>query len=181
MTLSRPAAFVLQASIVVFFLAGSSAPTPLYPVYQAAWGFSPVTTTLVFGVYALAVLSALFVVGSLSDYVGRRPVLLVAALLQAVTMLLFATAHGVASLLAARVLQGLATGGATGAVGAGLMDLDRQRGTVMNAIAAGARHRDRSARSSGAARAVRSGTDVGYVVRAARRRVRVASGGEPCS
>ena len=63
--------------------------------------------------------SALLTVGSLSDYVGRRPVLLVAIAMQAVTMLLFTTAHSVPDLIAARVLQGLSAGGALGALGAG--------------------------------------------------------------
>ncbi len=134
-TLSKPAAFNLQASIILFFLASSSAPTPLYAVYQAAWGFSPVTVTIVFGIYAVAVLAALLVVGSLSDYVGRRPVLLGATLLQAVAMALFATAQGVGALLLARVVQGLATGAAAGAVGAGLLDIDRDKGTIANAVA----------------------------------------------
>jgi len=134
MHLSRTAAFYLQASIILFFLAGSSAPTPIYAVYQAAWGFSPITITVVFGSYALAVLVALLVVGSLSDYVGRRPVLIIAALAQAVAMVVFATAHGLAALLVARVIQGLSTGGAAAAVGAGLLDLDRARGTVANAV-----------------------------------------------
>jgi MFS family permease len=134
MRLSRSAAFILQASIILSFLAGSSAPTPLYAVYQAAWGFSPVTVTFVFGVYALAVLATLLVAGSLSDHVGRRPVLLAATLVQAVTMIVFATAGGVGALVIARVLQGLATGAAAAAVGAGLLDLDRERGTVANAV-----------------------------------------------
>jgi len=134
-TLSKPAAFFLQASIILFFLASSSAPTPLYVVYQAAWGFSPVTITVVFGIYAVAVLATLLVVGSLSDYVGRRPVLLAATLLQACAMGVFATAHGVGSLLLARVVQGVATGVAAGAVGAGMLDIDRARGTVANAVA----------------------------------------------
>jgi len=134
MHLSRTAAFYLQASIILFFLAGSSAPTPIYAVYQAAWGFSPITITVVFGSYALAVLAALLVVGSLSDYVGRRPVLITAALAQAVAMVVFATAHGLAALLVARVIQGLSIGGAAAAVGAGLLDLDRARGTVANAV-----------------------------------------------
>lgn len=134
MRISKTSAFYLQASIIVFFLAGSSAPTPLYAAYQAAWGFSPITITIVFGTYAIAVLSALLVVGSLSDHVGRRPVLLVAAIAQAISMLVFATAGGVGALIAARVIQGLATGAAAGAVGAGLLDIDRTRGTVANAV-----------------------------------------------
>ncbi len=133
--LSRNASFYLLASITLFFLASSSAPTPLYLVYQAAWGFSPITITVIFGVYAVAVLAALLVAGSLSDYIGRRPMLIAATLLQAATMAIFATAHGVEALLAARVLQGLITGAAAGAVGAGMLDLDRGKGTIGNAIA----------------------------------------------
>ncbi|HEY4393529.1 MAG TPA: MFS transporter [Polyangia bacterium] len=132
--LSRTAAFYLQASIILLFLAGSSAPTAIYALYQTAWGFSPITVTAVFAIYALAVLAALLVTGGLSDYVGRRPVLQVATLLQALAMLLFATAQGVGALLVARVVQGLSTGAAAGAVGAGMLDLDRDKGTVANAV-----------------------------------------------
>src|SRR3569833_1994128 len=73
--LSTTAAFYLQASITIAFLAGSSAPSPLYPTYQAAWGFSPLAIAVIFGVYAFAVLLSLLVVGRLSGHVGRRPVL----------------------------------------------------------------------------------------------------------
>jgi predicted MFS family arabinose efflux permease len=132
--LSRTGAFYLQASIILFFLAGSSAPTPLYGVYQAAWGFSPITITVVFGIYAIAVLATLLVVGGLSDYVGRRPVLLAAALLQAISMAIFATANDVGALVLARVVQGLSTGAAAGAVGAGMLDIDRDKGTIANAV-----------------------------------------------
>jgi MFS family permease len=133
--LPHGAAFYLQASIVVLFLAGSSAPTPLYSVYQAEWGFSPITVTIVFGIYAIAVLATLLTVGRLSDHVGRRPVLLVAIALQAAAMLVFATADGVPMLIVARIVQGLATGAAVGAVGAGMLDIDRAKGTVANGIA----------------------------------------------
>jgi MFS family permease len=133
--MSPRAGFFLLASLSVSFLAGSSAPTPLYPVYQAAWGFSAVTITIVFGIYALAVLATLLTLGSLSDYVGRRPVLLVATLLQALTMLIFATASGVPALIVARIVQGISTGAAVAAIGAGLLDLDRAKGTLANSIA----------------------------------------------
>lgn len=133
--LSEKASFVLLASLAVSFLAGSSAPTPLYGIYQARWGFSPIMTTVVFGVYALAVLASLLTVGRLSDHVGRRPVLLVATLVQALTMLLFASASGLSTLVVARVIQGLAAGAALGAIGAGLVDLDRARGTLANSVA----------------------------------------------
>ena len=124
-------------SIIVSFLAASAAPTPLYAVYAAHWGFSPLTTTVVFGVYALAVLAALLTFGKLSDHVGRRPVLLTGLVLQAAAVVLFTTAAGVGTLLAARVVQGLATGSSLGAVGAAMLDVDRRRGALANSFAPG--------------------------------------------
>ncbi len=44
---------MLLSFVVVSLLAASSAPTPLYATYAAAWHFSPVTTTVVFGVSTL--------------------------------------------------------------------------------------------------------------------------------
>lgn len=133
--LPRSGAFYLMASIVVSFLAGSSAPTPLYAVYQARWGGSPILVTVIFGIYALAVLLSLLFAGRLSDHVGRRPVLLAAIGAQMLAMVLFATAGGVAQLLLARVLQGLAAGAAVAALGAGMIDLDKTRGATANAVA----------------------------------------------
>lgn len=133
--LSRNVAFYLLASITVSFLAGSSAPTPLYALYQAQWGFSPITVTVIFGIYAMAVLLALLFAGRLSDHLGRRPVLMAATAVQAATMVLFATASGVGELMLARVIQGLATGAAVGAVGAGMIDLYKEKGATANAVA----------------------------------------------
>jgi MFS family permease len=132
----RPAVFVL-ASLIVALLASSAAPTPLYAIYQAQWHFTPITTTVVFGVYAMAVLAALLTVGKLSDHVGRRPVLLTAIAVHAGALVIFATATGVPALLSARVVQGLSTGAALGAIGAAMLDMDRELGTFANAVAPG--------------------------------------------
>lgn len=72
-SLGRRAAFALHASVLVGLLAASSAPTPLYSGYQAQWRFSALTLTIVFSTYALALLGALLVAGTLSDHLGRRP------------------------------------------------------------------------------------------------------------
>ena len=133
--LSPVASLYLLASITVSNLASSSAPTPLYPIYQAEWGFSALAVTFIFGIYAVAVLVALLITGRLSDYVGRRPVLIVATAIQAATMVLFAFADGLATLITARVIQGLSTGAAMSAVGAGMMDVDKMRGAVANSVA----------------------------------------------
>jgi MFS family permease len=132
----RPAVFVL-ASLIVALLASSAAPTPLYAIYQARWHFTPITTTVVFGVYALAVLASLLILGKVSDHVGRRPVLLTAIAVHAGSLIIFATATGVPALLSARVVQGLSTGAALGAIGAAMLDMDRELGTFANAVAPG--------------------------------------------
>ena len=132
----RPAVFLL-ASVIVALLASSAAPTPLYAIYQARWHFTPITTTVVFGAYALAVLAGLLTLGKLSDHVGRRPVLLAALGVHAGALVIFATATGVPALLAARLVQGLSTGAALGAIGAAMLDMDRELGTFANAVAPG--------------------------------------------
>ena len=115
------------------FLAASAAPTPLYRVYQQEWGFSATLLTVVFGAYALALLTALLTAGRLSDHIGRRPVIALALLLQSVAMCGFLLASG-PWLVGARLLQGAATGLATASVGAALLDLHRERGALINGI-----------------------------------------------
>jgi len=128
-------ATILPAATLLTFLAASSAPTPLYRVYQARWAFSSGMLTVIFGVYAVCLLAALLTVGSLSDHVGRRPVVLGAIALDAVAMLGFATADGIPLLIAARMVQGIATGAATGALAAAILDSERPHGPIVNSIA----------------------------------------------
>ena len=130
-------ALYLLASLVVSFLAASAAPTPLYGTYQTEWGFSAITTTVVFGVYAIAVLTALLTLGRLSDFLGRRPVLLAAIAVQGLSLILFVHAGGVDELLVARIVQGVSAGAGLGAIGAGMLDVSRSRGTLANAVAPG--------------------------------------------
>ena len=51
--------------------------------------------------------------------------------------MVFATADGVGACSLARVIQGLATGAALGAIGAGMLDIDRERGALANALSPG--------------------------------------------
>ncbi|MER7566829.1 MFS transporter [Streptomyces sp. NPDC097941] len=137
--LPRGLSFWLIAVIQCLLLFASSAPSPLYVVYQADWKFSSITLTAVFAMYAIALLAALLVVGGLSDYVGRRSVLGTSLLVELVSMALFIRADSVGLLLAARAAQGLATGAATGATSAALLDLQpthRPRlGPMVNSLA----------------------------------------------
>lgn len=119
---------------LVTFLAASSAPTPLYRLYRDAWGFSPAILTVIFAIYAFGLLLSLLVTGSLSDYIGRRKVIMGALALEMVSMVLFLVADSVPWLIAARIAQGLATGAATSALGAALLDVSRTRGPLVNSV-----------------------------------------------
>jgi hypothetical protein len=121
--LPRAAGFWLVAAVLFLLLFASAAASPLYGVYQAQWRFSATTLTAVFAVYVLVLLLTLLVIGSLSDYLGRRRVIAVALAAGAGACGLFLAAHGVGLLFAARALQGAAVGAATSAAGAALIDL----------------------------------------------------------
>lgn len=130
-------AFRLVAGGFLGMMAGAGAPSPVYRVYQRDWGFSPSIVALVFVVYVIALLVALLGFGELSDRVGRRRVLVVALVILAGSMLLFAGARGLTDVLVARTIQGLATGAATGAFGASVIDLQTraQLGSYVTAVA----------------------------------------------
>ncbi|KAF1005963.1 MAG: Multidrug resistance protein MdtL [Luteibacter sp.] len=125
----------IHSGVLMVFMGASAAPTPLYRLYQAAWHFTPTLLTAIFATYAFALLAALLFAGRLSDHLGRRPVITLAILLNLVAMLAFLEADGPGWLVAARLLQGLATGLATAAIGAALLDVDRVHGATVNSIA----------------------------------------------
>ncbi|WP_241023271.1 MFS transporter [Paraburkholderia sp. Ac-20340] len=128
-------ALSIYALTVATFFGASSAPTPLYRLYQDAFGFSPAMLTLVFASYAFSLLVALLTTGSLSDHIGRRPVIVGSILLEIVAMLVFVESHNASMLIAARVVQGFATGAATSALGAAILDESRTLGPLVNALA----------------------------------------------
>ena len=138
--LPRTPAFWTAATLLLLVLAASGVPTPLYRVYQEQFGFGPGMLTVVFGIYAFALLLALLVVGGLSDHAGRRPVLIGGLLVQAAAMVVFLAADGIGWLLVARVVQGLSMGALTGTIGALLLDTqrpDRPLGPLLNSAAPG--------------------------------------------
>jgi hypothetical protein len=116
--------------------ASSSAVTPLYRLYQQSMHLTPFWITIVFAVYVASLLAALLTVGGLSDYVGRRPVILAALLLNAAAMILFAEARDVGQLILARAVQGLCVGVGTTALGAAILDTNRARGPLLNSVTA---------------------------------------------
>jgi MFS family permease len=119
------AAFVAPSCLVAMVFAGSTVVTPLYVVYRQAFGFSPLTLTLVYAVYVVGNLLALLLFGRLSDQLGRRRVAFAGIGLACVSALLFLFAAGTAWLFWARMVSGLAVGIGSGTGTAWLADLDR--------------------------------------------------------
>lgn len=140
--LNRSQAFWFSAVVLGIVFAGSAVVSPLYGVYQQRWHFSPVSLTAVFAVYAIAVLGVLLIAGSLSDHIGRRPMVALALVSEAASAWCFLSAHGVGALYAGRILQGVATGAAASAAGAALLDLQPSHrptaASTANAIASSA-------------------------------------------
>jgi len=119
----RRAAFWLLASVFAAAMLGTTLPTPLYPIYQARWHFSAAMVTVIFAVYAAAVLVTLLLAGRSSDQAGRKPVLTVALGISALSTVAFILAPGEGVLLAGRILSGVAAGLMTGTATATLTEL----------------------------------------------------------
>ena len=123
----RKAALWIVAGELAVVMGGSTLLTPLYLLYRHHFGFSETTLTLIYSVYVLGNLLALFIFGRLSDQIGRRlttwPVLVIAAI--STLIFLFATRTG--SLFAARLINGVATGLAAGTATAWIAELHRDK------------------------------------------------------
>lgn len=116
-------AVVCTAFAFLVVMMGTTLPTPLYSIYSAQLGFSSLTVTVLFAVYALGVVAALTVFGRLSDEIGRRPVLLVAVTLAIVSALLFLLPPSLPLLIVARIVSGLGAGLMSGTGTAAVIDL----------------------------------------------------------
>uniref|UniRef100_UPI0031D26FE2 MFS transporter n=1 Tax=Streptomyces hawaiiensis TaxID=67305 RepID=UPI0031D26FE2 len=121
-------ACVLSGAVFAICMAGTTLPTPLYPLYQDKFGFSELTVTVVYALYAFAVIGVLLLVGNASDAVGRRPVLLCGLGFAALSAACFLSADGLDWLYAGRLLSGLSAGLFTGAATAYVMELAPEGG-----------------------------------------------------
>ncbi|MET9230323.1 MFS transporter [Lentzea sp. NPDC003310] len=125
--LSRGVGFAGISAAMVAILVAAGAPTPLLPIYQHEWGFAPWVLTLAFGIYAFSLLVSILVIGSLSDHVGRRPLMIAALGVDLVAMVMFLLAPSIGWVIAARVVQGVATGAASSALSAAVVELAPER------------------------------------------------------
>ncbi|BDZ49110.1 MFS transporter [Frondihabitans sucicola] len=102
--------FAAVLFVFAVVMIGTTLPTPIYPQYQAAFGFSGSTTTVLFAVYAAGVIAALIGVGQLSQIIGRKPMLLAGILLSFVSAILFSIGTAEGLLFAGRIFSGFSAG-----------------------------------------------------------------------
>ncbi|WP_043500904.1 MFS transporter [Streptomyces glaucescens] len=114
---------LLGGAVFAVCMAGTTLPTPLYGLYQQEFGFSELTVTVVYAVYAFGVIGVLLLAGNASDVVGRRPVLLCGLGFAAASAVCFLCATALGWLYAGRLLSGLSAGLFTGAATAYVMEL----------------------------------------------------------
>jgi MFS family permease len=122
--LSRSAGFWAVAFSFLVVAAFSTAPSSLYGLYEQREHLSSLTITFVYAVYAVGVVGSLLLAGHVSDWYGRRVVLLPAIALALAAALLFLVWRSLAGLFVARVLTGAAVGAVVATATAFLTDLD---------------------------------------------------------
>ncbi|GAB2717481.1 MFS transporter [Halomonas garicola] len=118
-----PLAFLGPAFAFLAVMLGTTLPTPLYPIYQAEYGFSQLVITVIFAVYAIGVIGALVVTGRWSDQLGRRPMLLAGMLIAAASDLVFLVGDSLGMLLAGRMISGVSAGIFTGTATVAVIEL----------------------------------------------------------
>src|SRR5690242_15769281 len=118
-----PAMWIVASQIAVIYLL-STIPTPLYVVYRQAFHFSQIMLTVIYAVYTLGTIAAMFFLGRLADQIGRRPVVLASLAIAAVSAGVFLLANHTAWLFPARILSGLAIALASGASAAWITELE---------------------------------------------------------
>jgi MFS family permease len=112
-------------AVFAFFvgMAGTTLPTPLYPLFEQRYGFGSLLVTVIFAIYAFGVIAGLILFGNVSDRLGRKPVLLLGLVLSAASALLFLLAGSLVPIYAGRVVSGVSAGIFTGTATAYVIDL----------------------------------------------------------
>lgn len=130
---------LLAAYAFAVTMAGTTLPTPLYPIYRSEFGISQFMVTVIFATYAVGVIVALLLFGNASDSIGRRRAMLPGLVLSALSAVAFLAAHGIGLMLLGRVLSGLSAGIFTGTATVAVVELAaperRNRATLLATVA----------------------------------------------
>ena len=115
--------FFIAAAALLIAMVGTTLPTPLYAIYQQRLGFDASWLTIIFSIYAAGVIAALLAVGSWSDQLGRRPMLLAGLLMGAISAVIFLCTDSITGLLIGRLFSGFSAGIMTGTATVAVIEL----------------------------------------------------------
>jgi MFS family permease len=121
--LRHASGFWVIAAAFLAVMAFSTLPTPLYAYYQQRDGFPTWAITVIFAAYAAGVIVSLFFIGHISDWAGRRPLVLVAIVFQLIAAVIFIFWNDVSGLIVARFICGVGVGALTATATAHLSEL----------------------------------------------------------
>jgi hypothetical protein len=123
----RAIGFWSVAGAFAVIMGFSAVPTPLYGLYAQRDGFGALTITIVFAVYVVGVVVGLLGVGHISDWYGRRPVLISTLATAAVSGVIFLFWRDLSGLIVARLINGFAIGATSSTATAWLSELHGTR------------------------------------------------------
>ena len=121
--LRHGAGFWIIAAAFLTVMAFSTLPTPLYALYQQRDGFATFLITVIFAAYGVGVMASLYFAGHVSDWLGRRRIILVAISVEIVAAVLFLVWPEVPGLIVARFVNGVGVGMLTATATAHLSEL----------------------------------------------------------
>ena len=134
---------IIAACAMLLTFAAVAVPVPLYAEYKIALGLTDADISLTMVSYLTGVLTTLFVGGSLSDALGRRPLVAAALLFGSLACALYIWLPNGAALQIARMVQGVSCGLTMSATSAFMLDCTSQRyrtfGKILNGNAEGQR------------------------------------------
>jgi hypothetical protein len=121
--LRHGAGFWIIAAAFFTVMAFSTLPTPLYALYQQRDGFATFLITVIFAAYGIGVMASLYFAGHVSDWLGRRRIILIAIVVEIVAAVVFLAWPEVPGLIVARFVNGVGVGMLTATATAHLSEL----------------------------------------------------------
>ena len=118
---------IIAACAMLLTFAAVAVPVPLYAEYKMALGLTDADISLTMVSYLTGVLTTLFIGGSLSDALGRRPLVAAALLFGSLACALYIWLPNGAALQIARMVQGVSCGLTMSATSAFMLDCTSQR------------------------------------------------------
>lgn len=115
-------AFLAASLSLMALFASSAAPIPLYSLFRRTEGLSYNDLALTAVGYFAGAVTALLVLGRLSNHLGRKPVAFLALGLSATACVIMLDVHSATPLIVGRILQGLSCGLASSAIAAYIVD-----------------------------------------------------------